>query len=294
MKRLFILASAAIVALASCTKTQVVYTEAPEEISFKTLTGAMTKATDLSETTISDMGVYASYTVGGAEYFEATKFEKPADGNNWGAEEGKERYWPANESLTFVAWAPFSAWSYDNTYDELTANVTSLTDILYGKTKPAGNKETFSTGVPVEMSHAAAQVVINFTGDAAAKLTSANLNNYYDAGVCTVSYTTPDVEWDVTSATKKSHEFTVNSTTPLTTKQTFNLLVVPVESSNTATITFAYTLNGSAASYTVEAATIGSWNPGSKHTYDVTIGAEDILIVPTVDDFTPETAVDAN
>ena len=44
MKRLFILASAAIVALASYTKTQVVYTEAPEEISFKQVTNVMTKA----------------------------------------------------------------------------------------------------------------------------------------------------------------------------------------------------------------------------------------------------------
>ena len=294
MKRLFILATAAIVALASCTKTQVVYTEAPEEISFKQVTNVMTKETALSETGIVDMGVYAYYTANSLEYFEATKFEKPAEGNKWAAEEGKERYWPANESLTFVAWAPFAAWSYDETDDELTANVTSLTDILYGNTKPAGNKEAFSTGVPVQMSHAAAQVVINFTGDAAAKLTSASLNNYYDAGVCTVPYNTLDVEWNVTSATKKTNAFSVNSSVPLTTAQTFNMLVVPVESSNTATITFAYTLNGSAASYTVEAATIGSWNPGSKHTYDVNIGAEEILIVPTVAEFTPETAVDAN
>lgn len=42
MKRLVILA-AAIVALASCAKTQVVYNEEPQEIAFKTVSGVMTK-----------------------------------------------------------------------------------------------------------------------------------------------------------------------------------------------------------------------------------------------------------
>ena len=45
MKRFFILASAAIVALASCAKTEVVYKDAPEEIAFKQITGVMTKST---------------------------------------------------------------------------------------------------------------------------------------------------------------------------------------------------------------------------------------------------------
>lgn len=44
MKRFFILASAAIVALASCAKTEVVYKDAPEQIAFKQITGPMTKA----------------------------------------------------------------------------------------------------------------------------------------------------------------------------------------------------------------------------------------------------------
>ena len=44
MKRFFVCAAAAIVALASCSKTQVVYNDAPEEIGFKAVSGVMTKA----------------------------------------------------------------------------------------------------------------------------------------------------------------------------------------------------------------------------------------------------------
>ena len=58
MKRLFILASAAIVALAACTKTEVVYTEAPAEIGVQTYAGAMTKA---SLGTDVHLGVFAEW-----------------------------------------------------------------------------------------------------------------------------------------------------------------------------------------------------------------------------------------
>ena len=59
MKRLFILASAAIVALAACTKTEVVYTEAPAEIGFKQITDVMTKAVPDGTQLPATMGVYA-------------------------------------------------------------------------------------------------------------------------------------------------------------------------------------------------------------------------------------------
>ena len=44
MKKLIICAAVAIAALASCTKTQVINTEDPQEIGFKVITGKMTKA----------------------------------------------------------------------------------------------------------------------------------------------------------------------------------------------------------------------------------------------------------
>ena len=56
MRRFFILASAAIVALASCAKTQVVYNDAPEEIALKTVNMPMTKAAYNQ-----DLGVVAFY-----------------------------------------------------------------------------------------------------------------------------------------------------------------------------------------------------------------------------------------
>ena len=61
MKRLFILASAAALMLASCAKTTVVYNEAPEEIGFKAVTGVMTKAHVEWNQETSKLGVFAIY-----------------------------------------------------------------------------------------------------------------------------------------------------------------------------------------------------------------------------------------
>ena len=82
MKRLFILATAAIVALASCAKTEVVYTDAPEEIGFKAVTGAMTKAAILDGTyTETDMYVYSWKNEDKTEYESVTIFSNGGDGN---------------------------------------------------------------------------------------------------------------------------------------------------------------------------------------------------------------------
>ena len=61
MKKIFILATAAIVAFASCMKTEVVSNSEPQEIAFRQFTGSMTKAdpdpTDLASYA-STMGVF--------------------------------------------------------------------------------------------------------------------------------------------------------------------------------------------------------------------------------------------
>ena len=78
MKKFFFCAAAAIVALASCSKTQVVYNDAPQEIGFKAVTGAITKAVQPTENEgfNQDMGVIAYNTVGLSEYFTNAQFNK--------------------------------------------------------------------------------------------------------------------------------------------------------------------------------------------------------------------------
>ena len=108
MKKMLFCAAAAIAALASCSKTQVVYNDAPEEIAFKQITGAMTKATDGYEAldgSIS-LGVYAYHTPVSGDYdsyFANVAFAK--DGDAWAANPAE--YYPLSGTLDFVGYAPY-------------------------------------------------------------------------------------------------------------------------------------------------------------------------------------------
>ena len=99
MKRFFILATAAIVALASCAKTEVVYNDAPEQISFKQITGAMTKAAHTLED--GNLGVFAHQ--GEDEYFGNTPFAGTS-GSFTAA-----KYWPYEGTLDFTVYYPYVA-----------------------------------------------------------------------------------------------------------------------------------------------------------------------------------------
>lgn len=285
MKRLFLLATAAIVALASCTKTQVVNTEAPEEIAFKTVAGAMTKA-DLAIDV--KLGVVAY--LGDTEYFENSPFEHN-DGSWVGG-----KYWPGDGDLKFTCYAPYdvNAVTYNKTANTLTIacdNSTNATDWLYGTTQPTGNKETVS--VPVALNHALAQVEFNFTGtENLVSLGTVTLNDTKATGTCVVTYGNPmSVAWSAQGGDK---DLTYNTEYADLTSQPKNLaaqLVVPVETQN-ATLNFTYKLDGNVLTYSVPAGTLGAWVHGKKYTYNVSIGATEIVFSqPTVNDFTPNTPV---
>ena len=295
MKRLFILATAAIVALASCAKTEVVYTDAPEEITFKTYTDVMTKT--LGESAYANMGVIAYQ--GDDEYFSATEFEQGA--TSWTAVEGSERYWPATGDLRFVVYAPADGWTYTETTTPaaktLIATIQAgdeVPDYLYASEQPVGNKTDNAAGVDVDLKHAAAAVVLNFMGEKdVVALKSVTLTGTIQSGTCNVDYTAnpPTVVWNTTAAPSVQKEFLKDTDSPVAfsdskTNQEYTTRVVPV-TSQASTIVFNYTLNGSPASYTIDAATLGAWDPGKKYTYTISIGATEIMVTPEVLDYEP-------
>ena len=106
MKRLFILASAAALMLASCAKTTVVYNEAPEEIGFKAVTGVMTKAGEPTKLPESEnLGVFAHLydnSVEGELYFGNTQFTYDTD--SWKG----TKYWPISNGLIFTVYSPYN------------------------------------------------------------------------------------------------------------------------------------------------------------------------------------------
>lgn len=194
MKRFFILASAAIVALASCAKTEVVYKDAPQEIAFKQVTNVMTKA-PVALTT--DMGVFA-YTSDGDPYFvdgsdaaEPKQFAKGA--TYW--EATPKQYYPLQTALDFVCYAPYAAgWTYDYANETMTsasftAEQIKVTDVLFGAEVYDGCTDD-SPVVPVLFKHALAQVSVSVKTNVptVVEITKVTLEDVNRGGVLTVDY----------------------------------------------------------------------------------------------------------
>lgn len=289
MKRLFLFATAAIVALASCTKTKVVYTDAPEEIGFKAVTGVMTKA-DLGQNTNASLGVYAELESG--SYFDNISFAPAEGATEWTG--NPAQYWPAAAELTFTVYAPYnneSKVTYQNSTLTINCdNTTSETDWLYGSKQVEASKA--EGAVAVSLNHALAKVQFDFVAldNANVTLKSVVLNGTKQAGTCIVNYaqTSPTVNWDTESANNTDVEFDVadDGVTLSTTAESYSDLVVPVETQG-ASMTFTYTIsNGTVLTHTVDSQTLGAWQHGKQYTYSVSIGATEIKFSnPTVNNF---------
>ena len=196
MKRLFILASAATLMLASCAKTTVVYNEAPEEISFKQVTNVMTKAGSSELTT--DMGVFAVLSEGGDEYFSNIQFTASGVEGSKIWKGNPAQYYPLQEALDFAFYAPYSSspnnWTYTHSGQVLKSCAytdVKTTDILFGS-EILADKVKQEDAYPVTLKHALAKVSIKIKTTATTEnlvtITGVTLNQIYDSGTLTVTY----------------------------------------------------------------------------------------------------------
>ena len=302
MKRLFILASAAIVALASCAKTEVVYNEGQQEISFKKITGVMTKDGEVTDPVRfeGDMGVYADHTVDGvtSSYFANIKFLGTAT-TNWVA--SPSQYYPVSGTLDFVAYSPYAATgraSYTSAGSlvlTLADNETAQTDLLYSEKLIGKSKSSSALGLT--LYHALSKIDIATTTSTGVTFVGFTLDNTVQSGICTVSYdengaATPS--WNTTDALTYSFQSTSN---------TISCLVVP---SNQTSITLKYyynnmlptgfaDLNDTNKAEAIEAVTLthevdlstGTWAAGKSYTYNINITPDQIMFTPSVKNWEP-------
>lgn len=287
MKRLFILATAAIVALASCSKTQVVYTEAPAEIGFKAVTGAMTKA-DLGEAV--HLGVFAEYDDGvtPASYFDNADFAK-----NGGVWKGS-KYWPKEGTLDFTFYAPRmdSGAEYDDATKTLTLTIpdngTAQTDYLVGNTRPMG-KEYADGEVAVVLDHVLASIKFTVQADKASvyEITSMVLNDTKQAGDVIFEYADDGSSYSasVDNATGEQ-DFDVISTdtpvaeSPASAGNANGYLVFP---STGTSVKVDYTIEGAPQTVTLDLSA-DTWLSGKQYTYAISFSSNEILVRPTVVD----------
>ena len=291
MKRLFILATAAIVALASCAKTEVVYTDAPEEIGFKAVTGAMTKGT-LEAKGYTTMGVIAYNEAMTEVYFPNTQFSNGGSGNNWTG----GQYWPSEAStyLNFIYYAPYAsdAEFVTNTLTlTIPDNTTAQTDWLYGTEIHKTNKTTAgTTGVVVDLKHALAKVsVVLTTSDADAfKFVSLKLNETDQAGELAIAYPSLNVTpTPADPAVKYTHAFTAlaaDAPIPASTDMG-SILVLPGDDTS---FTFVYKIGDSSIENTETITLNSTWAASTHYIYTINLAGDQITMVPTVLDWTKD------
>lgn len=292
MKRFFICAAAAIVALASCSKTEVINNEPQMEIGFKAITSVATKA-EQTTTNLGTMGVYAYLNEGKSAYFGNTQFAKGA-GDLWVATPSK--YWPLVHTLDFVVYAPYAETGTEcnsstkiltvSTSNKGYTEITDQTDFLYGA-EYYDNTDDKGYGkgnahVPVNLKHAQAKIVVTFTGDGNVTLNDAKLTGVALTGKYTVDYTqtTPVAAWsehaDVT-------DVTMATTYGLANSKTYTLLAVPYTTASK--IKFNYTLAGGAPlDHTID---LAAWEPGKEYTYNISITPMEIKFKPEVTTWEP-------
>ena len=289
MKKYLICAAAAIVALASCSKTQVVYNEAPEEIGFKAATGAITKA-EQSGTLTGTMGVFA-FINGPADtpYFTNVPFSKPDGSSKWTG----GQYWPLQSNLNFVVYAPHGNASYatkkltvtgaDNSSYTAIAN---QTDYLYGAEYYDDNdgKGYSKEEVATTLKHALAKVTLSFTGSNATvktvSLVNPTLKGSYTVDYSVVAPATPTAEWTATAETTNLTLTEFANKTMSSTAQPVSIMVVPADDSD---IMITYTIAGTDDILTATHKLTGTWATGTHYIYNIKIDPAAIeFSAPTV------------
>lgn len=299
MKRILIFASAAIVALASCAKTEVVYKDAPQEIAFKQITGAMTKTT-LGDDNAATMRVFAFKTDSHSDYFTPNNGLEftPDDADNWTAT--PSQYWPLSGTLDFVYFAPHSGTasaSYDVTGYKLTIPLDNTQDVMYGKGVITGSKSNEAMDAPLR--HALAKVIMKVTSDLEGLvIKSFTLNEPYVDGTLVVDYQKLDddetvnderLTWQLT--TKEDIDYTsIKVSTVKDQEYSEDHYVLPGDQTS---FKFTYRLPGNDTDHTYTHSLSGNkWLDGYQYTYVIKITANEIKIDPAVDAWADAATID--
>ena len=313
MKKFFFCAAAAILALASCSKTQVVYNDAPQEIGFKAVTGVMTKDVQATGDFDQNIGVLAYNTADLSVYFANAAFEKTdvtVDQVTTTTWNGQNKYWPIDSKLDFVVYSPYQARNVAVTNVAADQSVvpaveaaktlevtvatnakTSLedqTDYLYGSQYYDEHSKA-EASVAVNFKHALALITVNFTCNEHVNIVSAVLDDTAQDGTYTVNYLADPVSCTWVPG-NTNNDLILNPT-----KETAlsgdaiptEYMVVPTAASS---ITIVYNLEGMTGENLTKVIDLKeTWKPGTHYTYNVNIGANEIKFTTLVTDWTSGT-----
>ena len=323
MKKIFF-SLLAIAALASCAKTEAVYTEADSEIKLAPVAARQTKANVLAAIdgteypTAENFDVYGYWkNVGagetytdGASYFGETGVEFVNKGNYWGG--AKTYYWPKNGALRFAAYSPSSldlTHSQDGDTFSVTGykqpNSTDATwDFLVAPTSESYTSMTAAENVSIVFKHALSWITLQVKAEDAEATDVFEIKSVKINAVNTVADFKASMldgiqyeEWSNQASPAEyvvfegsqavNGEAAVIETTPAGT------LVIPQATTNVTIVFNQKGVNGTLDMEEMEV-TLDlvldqdnePWRPGYHYTYTLIFGLDEILINPSVEDWT--------
>ena len=191
MKTKFFFLAVAAVALASCSNDETVEVNQGEAISFRPLVNNVTRATDITASTLQTSGFKVFATTGSPEttYFSETEYTWDGTASYTSA---NKHYWPSSGTLNFYAYAYNGSSTVTHTADTKAFTITpasaaaSQSDFVFANTNGKSKDGTYETskkyghdGVPLNFRHAMSKVTVLFK--------NSNPNVYVtvkDAAIC--------------------------------------------------------------------------------------------------------------
>lgn len=324
MKKIFMFAAMASVALASCVKNEPVATpEQGDLITFNSpVVAPATKATSVDGTVAfphTNFDAYAWYAESDFDnetpslYFSKKTFTDA--GNYWSA---AQAYWPKNGKLTFVAYAPAGLVTdpvCDDaklTFDYTVADaVGDQKDILYSdwvknKTSAdqAGNNKFTETGIDLPFHHALSAVNFKLKAadtDAAEliKIKSITLNDAKNIGTFTVTNANAaswsDVDGVADYAVLANTDGEANATAIAVDAATVGseFILMPQTTTTTLSVNYYMKAEGGWIAQSTPVNFAIEWVKGTRYTYTIVFDLDEIKLAPVVaEDWTPAAGAD--
>lgn len=316
MKKFFMFAAMASVALASCVKNEPVATvEQGDAILFNSpVVAPATKAT-----TIADAVAFPHTNFDAYAWYSATAFDAEDDatayfskktftdaGSYWSA---TQAYWPKNGVLSFVAYAPAAAVTdIASSAEKLTFNyevaaeMANQKDLLYSdwvfnKTSEdqAGTNAFTETGIDLPFHHALSAVDFKLQAadaDAASliKIKSITLNAVKNTGTLTVLNTNvaewSDVDGSAAYAVLANNDGAANATVITTTATDVSVdaefMLMPQTTATTLSVAYYMNTEGGWIAQSTPVTLNLAWEKGTRYTYTIVFDLDEIKLAPVV------------
>lgn len=321
MKKIFF-SLLAIAALASCAKTEAVYTETESEIKLAPVTALQTKANVLGAIdgtvypTAEDFGVYGYWkNVGAGEIYTEGQsyFGGPVvftnKGNYWGGVEAY--YWPKNGALRFAAYSPSTVEVehklLDDVYTVAEYEQQSLTsetwDFLVAPTSKSYTAMTAAEKVSVVFEHALSWLTLKVKAkDAAAEnvftIKSVTINNVNTKAAFSASML-DGIQYEEWANQNTPADYVVYEGAQVVTADAAVIETTPagtvVIPQPTTKVTVVFNQKGVNGTMNMEDMVVEldlvldgdnqPWEPGKHYNYTLVFGLDEILINPSVTDW---------